>query len=177
MNILEFQAQIDEVRAELEKHQDRHIFLVEENIEVSEIEERLCNFIDGQEKGTSRLDTLIGYASQPNEGAGFLHDAKAFQTTIFNNTAEMGPLLCSLFGTEIKAKLKKMLKAKKFPDAVPRNEAKIQIDELEKTIHDLGRKEESLICEAEEAGFDIPRRIDCDPKIVLNFKEVEEDVL
>jgi len=46
------------------------------------------------------------------------------------------------------------------------------IQKLQDELRALETKEEALVCEAEASGFNIRRRLDCDPAVILEFEKL-----
>jgi hypothetical protein len=83
--------------------------------------------------------------------------------------ADAGPLLAWLFGAELKAKLGEVIEAADLETGPPTADRPKLRRDLEAELRRLELAEEVLICDAEQAGFVIPRRPDADPEIILSL--------
>lgn len=78
-------------------------------------------------------------------------------------------LMLGLFGDELLAKVVKQIDGLDYTAGPPSKDRPAMAKKLKGTLRELGMREESLICEAEERGIFIPRRADADPAIVLGY--------
>lgn len=83
---------------------------------------------------------------------------------------DLTPLLAVLFGDELTTKIHRLIDRLDYTAGPPSKDRPTKIRALKATLADLGKKEESLICGAEERGLFIPRREDADPAIVLEYQ-------
>ena len=80
---------------------------------------------------------------------------------------DLAPALCFLMGDQIKEKLKGLVGEMSVGFGPSMSEREKLIDEIDAKIYKLEIEEEKIIMEADTQGFEIFRREDCDPKVVL----------
>jgi hypothetical protein len=87
----------------------------------------------------------------------------------------IAPVLCWAAGDAIRAKLH--AEVDRYADdanAVSAAQRTNQLEQIDNELADLGRQEESLLAAMEAAGETVNRRVDVDPEIVLEVREVED---
>ena len=80
---------------------------------------------------------------------------------------DMAPMLCSLFGPELKARLGQAIESLPITPGPALKDRPARLQHLRDELDRLERGEERLIREAEAAGEPLERRGDARPEIVL----------
>ncbi len=84
---------------------------------------------------------------------------------------DLAPLMCYLLGDVLRERLSAELAQVDYQPGPPAAERPGLIEKLEADLLAQEVVEERLVVEAEAAGLEIPRRLDCNPEVVLDFQE------
>jgi len=88
----------------------------------------------------------------------------------YNGTkANMGPLLCGLFGEQIKESIKYKIDALDYEEGPATAEKADLVKELNSNVLKLEQRQEELIVMADSVGVQINRSNGFDPAVVLGF--------
>lgn len=126
--------------------------------------QRLAEFVDNEAAG---FDARHRFANAASTSGATPIDITGFQVW----KGDAGPLLCWLLGDAIKHRLAELVEESNLPEGLPADKRPAAIKELEARINALEVEEEAIITDAEAAGMDIPRREDCDPRVVLEVRD------
>ena len=88
----------------------------------------------------------------------------------YSQKVDLGPLLCDLFGEEIKRNMTAKIKSLDYEAGPPLTERPKLLEQNADQLHHLEAAEEELICAAEEHGWFIDRRLDIRPEIFLEWE-------
>ncbi|NCA71470.1 MAG: hypothetical protein EOM91_15530 [Sphingobacteriia bacterium] len=80
---------------------------------------------------------------------------------------DLGPLVCWLFGDDLKRRFGELIGASDYPEGLPTAERPAALARIAAELDTLELREEALICRADASGMVIPRRNDVRPEIVL----------
>lgn len=122
----------------------------------------------------------LGALSYPNAGAAELAEMLRLNTrTIINGDGDarlgvinidgLGPLLAWLMGDLLTARMHAEIDQLGYVAGPPVAERPARRKALREELRKLEISEEKLIVAAEEAGMFIPRRVDADPAVVLDY--------
>lgn len=125
--------------------------------------QRLNEFVDNEAAG---FDAKHRFANAAATSDATPRDITGFHVW----QGDAGPLLCWLLGDAIKFRFAELVEECGIPEGLPANKRAEAIRELDTRIYALEVAEEAVIMDAEAAGMTIPRREDCDPRVVLEVK-------
>ena len=94
-------------------------------------------------------------------------EAQGLRNSDASVLTDMAPMLCSLFGPEIRARLGEAIKALPLTPGPALKDRPARLQHLRDELDRLERGEERLIREAEAAGEPLERRGDARPELVL----------
>jgi len=90
----------------------------------------------------------------------------------YNTTeANLGPLLCGLFGNEIKKSIKSKIDALDYEAGPPVGERPELVKDIEARVFKLEQRQEELIVMGEHIGMHVSRPAGFDPMAVLGFSK------
>lgn len=147
--------------ADLKQQRDR---VASGRLTKAETIQRLNEFVDNEAAGFNAKDRFANAASTSDATPS---DITGFQVW----KGDAGPLLCWLLGDAIKHRLAELVEESNFPEGLSADKRPAAIKGLEARIYALEVEEEAIITDAEAAGMDIPRREDCDPRVVLEVRD------
>lgn len=179
------EAEVSRIRTVLEEAQEEREWLQSAMLPPDEAKQRLEAYVDEQ---AATLDcSAVASAVFADRSLAqelqrlFTFTRQAVAVPLHDNAStvevsvELAPMLCRLAPDLVKAMLTSQLEALDYTAGPPAAERPAMIEELDQRIDQLERAEEELITESELAGFDIPRREDCRPEVVLGLEVVEEE--
>ena len=83
----------------------------------------------------------------------------------------LAPMMCFFFGSELKKKLKSFVDKTDVESGPPMKDRPGLISAIDSQLLKLEKLEEKIILEAEDEGFEITRRDDCDCGVVLEVTD------
>lgn len=155
---------LGKLRRQIAKLKDERAIIIESRLPKEEALARLLQFVDAEADSFDGYGRFINAASTHDADPGSIEGFELWQGA---RAPDAGPILCWLLRDTIKEKLAETIRASDYPEGIPSNQRAVAIADIERQLFQLEREEEALICEAEEAGIEIERREDCDPRIVL----------
>jgi len=162
---------VEELRAKIGRAMAQRADLETSPVPVAEQVSRLCNWIDRQANGCDLVYGLGHFrAPVPERGYSptlFLSAVRGGQRSVAE--ADLGPLLCALFGDELKQRLASVIEASGVKTGLPLAERPAMLAKVASELDQLELEEERLIVEAETAGMFILRRDDARPEIILSL--------
>lgn len=156
--LAELRAKITQTKAELEA-------LPDQPLPAADAIARLESWITTQ---AARFDAAQAARSFTTQGAHIdVLQAQGLRNTDASVQTDLAPLLCSLFGPELKARLGEAIKALPGTPGPALKDRPARLQHLRDELDRLERGEERAIREAEAAGEPLERRGDARPEIVL----------
>lgn len=119
-----------------------------------------------EDEGRAAWPRVVQRGAQPQQAPNVGYEGSMSIGAVSINLTE---LMLGLFGDELLAKVLKQIDELDYTAGPASEDRPAMLKKLKGTLRDLGMREESLICEAEERGIFIPRRADADPAVVLGY--------
>jgi len=154
---------LEQIRAEIGELKRQREEVINTSLPKAEALERLVEFVDSEADSFGAEYRFLNAAATPDAAP---QDIGAFEI----GRGDTGPLLCWLFGETIKERLSELVEQTKYNEGIPAAEREAAAAEIDRRLLALETEEEEIITSAETAGMDIPRRGDCDPRIVLEVR-------
>lgn len=155
--------QIASTRADRQQLLDRITYLAGAPLPVAEMRERVDAWIAHQ---AQRFDPAHQLRGLWRDGESSAMTANVTSSGILSH-ADLGPLFAWLAGDALEKALIEALEPY-CDDSAPRSADRPEaIEALQREIHDLELKEETLIRQSEQTADPVMRRADADPAIVL----------
>jgi hypothetical protein len=164
------ESELSELRERIAETNERLATLEDAPVPKSEYQQRVSQWVD--EKAASfrpeyAVSPLRDVRPRFDEVELGLLPVRGSNTGESVASADAGPLLCWLLGDTIKAKLAETIANADLAEGPPSADRLRLRAELQAELRRLELAEEVLICDAEQAGFVIPRRPDADPAVIL----------
>ncbi len=170
-------AEIEKLRTKIRRLKDEIVALAENRCTREEAAERLTAWVD-QQADSVAASTLVSSATR---GSGRLDD-EAFRLyssgsrETMDAAGQLAPFLCWMMPEQMKNRLLSDLDehADQWCAKKAGKDRRAELTKKRGQLHDAEVAEERAICDAEAAGYDVPRRPDADPEIIL-AKEATAD--
>ncbi len=154
-------SKIEKLRAQILELEEERFWLEDSLLPANELHDRICGIID---------DMAGNFNTNWN---GFDHTSLTVNGRILeglNATAsDLGPILATLLGPEIKANLKQKIDSSNYEAGPPQKDRPGLLTDIDKRLATLESVEEGLIVEAAKIGQHIDRRDDMSAEIILEY--------
>lgn len=171
----ELRGQVDTLREQIDSLQGEKDAILASLLPPHEAAQRAQSMVDTlaakfTADASYRLSDVLRAEGNPHQSGLFSYDIFSRAGLDHTHTLDLGPMLAFFFGDEIKAKLASTIESMTYESGPPAADRPELIVEIDAELLRLERQEEQVISEAESCGFEIVRRPDANPEIVLEVQ-------
>ena len=166
-NLNTIQKDLSKIRKAIIELKEEQQWLQTSKLSKADVINRFNRQVDGLTKENRFIDHIFAEMDPFEQRVGIIDGGV--------NGVNLGSMLCSLFGEEIKRNMADKINALDYEAGPPLSERPKLLEQNADQLLQLETVEEELICEAEKQGWSIDRRLDVRPEIFLEW-EANPDV-
>ena len=167
------ETKLDKLRESISDLKEERDWIVNSLLPKDEALNKIDRYVDNRASTFNLVpERILGSNTKMNEleifkQYGFLHTTVQDGSVAGHSEADTGGILCYFFGDQVKEKLHKGINETDYTAGPPASERPAMIKEIDIKLWKLEEEEEKLIVSAEEVNYDIPRRLDINPAVIL----------